>query len=315
MIAIWWSVHYTEARMIDEPTLSQMLELARTYSQEEKYLHAVQVYRRITSVAPRLDIAWVELAHVFYELKHYQAAEKTLLQALNDSSEPQEILFLVGNLFLKLEQYERALSYYKKLLAQERTLSADLRAHLHFNIGLAYFYKNSFKFAEHHFRTTQKIDSAFPKINESLGELLLRRGAIAESIKLLKVGISIEPYSWISHYMLGIAYTKILDWRKAYDEFVTAIDMDPSEPRAWQMCGAVLLSLQRLDEAEQYLRKALELNPHFSEAVADFGFLFLKRGDAQRARDFFEQALALEPQNLKALHGKRQLTLAQKSHS
>lgn len=276
--------------MIDEPTLSQMLDQARGYSDEGKYLHAVQLYHRITTLAPQLDIAWVELAYVFYELKQYKAAENTLLKALTDSTEPQEILFLVGNLYLKLEEYDRALSYYKKLLLAEQSLSVDLRAHLHFNAGLTYFYKNSHKLAEQHFRTTHRLDPGFPKINESLGELLLRRGAIAESIRLLKEGISIDSYSWISHYMLGVAYTKILDWRNAYEEFITAIEMDPHEPRAWQMCGEVLLSLQRLDEAEHYLRKALELNPHFSEAVADFGFLFLKRGDTQRAREFFEQA-------------------------
>lgn len=298
--------------MIDEPTLSQMLEQARGYAQEGKFLHAVQVYHKITILVPTLDVAWVELASVYYELKHYEAAENTLLKAMNDSSEPQEILFLVGNLYLKLEQYDPALSYYKKLLAQERTLAKDLRSHLHFNMGLAYFYKNSTRFAEQHFRATQKLDPAFPKINESLGELLLRRGAVAESIRLLREGIATDPYSWISHYMLGVAYTKMLDWKKAYEEFVTAIEMDPNEPRAWQMCGEVLLSLSRLEEAEQYLRKALELYPHFTEAVVDFGFLFLKRGDYQRAREYFEQALMLEPVNARALQGKRQLKLATK---
>jgi tetratricopeptide (TPR) repeat protein len=81
------------------------------------------------------------------------------------------------------------------------------------------------------------------------------------------------------------------------------------------MCGEVLLSLQRLDEAERYLRKALELNPLLTDAVADFGFLFLKRGDLQRAREYFERALELEPQNSKALQGAREVKIAQPPHS
>ncbi|MBI3585887.1 MAG: tetratricopeptide repeat protein [Ignavibacteriales bacterium] len=301
--------------MIDEPTLAQWLEQARSFVDERKYLHALQVYRKITSNAPSLDIAWVELAYVHYELKQYDAAEKTLLKALSTSKEPQEILFLVGNLYLKLNQHNKAITYYKKLLMHELSLSKDLRAHLNFNIALAYYHRENVRLSEQHFRKTLKIDPHFPKINESLGELLLRRGLFSEAIQYLKEAIKVEPYSWIGHYLLGMAHTKVYDWRKAYDEFVVAIEMDPNEPRAWQMCGEVLVSLQQLDEAEQYLRKALELNPHCTDAVVDVGYLFLKRGDYQHAREFFERALEMEPHHPKALQGTRELTLSSKSHS
>jgi len=273
--------------MVDEPTLSQWMDQARAFVDERKYLHALQ----------------------------YEAAEKTLLKAVSASSEPQEILFLVGNLYLKLGRHNRALTYYKKLLTREQSLSKDFRAHLHFNAGLAFYYRENPKQSEHHFRRTKKIDPYFPKINESLGELLLRRGQFTEAILCLKQAVRLEPQSWIGHYLLGIAYTKVYDWRDAYEEFVRAVDMDPSEPRAWHMCGEVLLNLHKLDEAERYLHKSLELNPQLTEAVVDFGFLFLKRGDVQRARECFERALELEPQHPKALQGTRELTLSQQTHS
>jgi tetratricopeptide (TPR) repeat protein len=81
------------------------------------------------------------------------------------------------------------------------------------------------------------------------------------------------------------------------------------------MCGEVLLSLQRLDEAERYLHKALELNPLLTDAVVDFGYLFLQRGDFQRARECFERALQLEPGHSKALRGTRELKLTQNLNS
>jgi tetratricopeptide (TPR) repeat protein len=301
--------------MVDEPTLSQWLEEARAFVEERKLLHALQLYYKITAAAPSLDIGWVEMAYVQFEMKQYAAAENTLLKAVATSSEPQEIFFLVGNLYLKLGDHGKALSYYKKLLGHQQWLAKDLRAHLNFNTALAYYSRNNVKLAEVHFRATRRIDPSFPKINESLGELLLQRGAYTEAIQCLKQAITLESYSWIAHYLLGTAYAKIFDWRKAHDEFVAAIDMDPNEPRAWQMCGEVLLSLQRLDEAERYLRTALELNPLLTDAVADFGFLFLKRGDLQRAREYFERALELEPQNSKALQGAREVKIAQPPHS
>lgn len=301
--------------MVDEITLLQMLEQARSYVDERKFLHASQVYHRIVELDPSLESAWVELSHVYCELKKYDAAEKILQKALPSSTDPNKITFLIGNLYLKLGQYGRSLVYYRQLMAREAGLSRNIRAHLHFNTALCYFYRGNDKLAEAHFRRTRRIDPYFPKINESLGELLLRREAISESIHVLRRAISSDPYSWIGHYLLGVAYTRLRDWKGAYDEFVSAVEMDPNEPSGWQMCGEVLLSLRKLDEAEQYLRKALELNPHLSDAIANFGFLCLYKGDHEGAESFFERALALEPHNSKALRGKMELKQAAKASS
>jgi tetratricopeptide (TPR) repeat protein len=140
-------------------------------------------------------------------------------------------------------------------------------------------------------------------------------GAVSESIGLLKQAVSLDSYSWIAHYLLGLAYARTSEWTSAYDEFVTAIEMDPNDANGWQMCGEVLLSLQRYDEAERYLRKALELNPHLCDAIANVGFLYLHRGDSETAFECFEKALALEPSNAKALRGKNELRLAGRSQS
>lgn len=301
--------------MADEVTLFQMLEQARSYVDERKYLHASQVYHRIVALEPSLEPAWVELSHVYCELKKYDAAERILHKALPASNDPNKISFLIGNLYLKLGQHSRALVYYRQLMVKERELSQGIRAHLQFNAALCYFYKGNFKLAETHFRRTRKIDPYFPKINESLGELLLRREAVSEAIHVLRKAIVTDPYSWIGHYLLGLSYARLRDWKGAYEEFVSAVEMDPNEPTGWQMCGEALLSLRQFDEAEQYLRKALELNPHLSDAIANFGFLCLYKGDHEGAEAFFERALSLEPRNPKALRGKIELKQSGKALS
>jgi hypothetical protein len=65
--------------MIDEPTLSTWLDQARSLVDERKLLHALQMYYRITAAAPSLDIAWVELAYVQFELKQFQRGARVLL--------------------------------------------------------------------------------------------------------------------------------------------------------------------------------------------------------------------------------------------
>jgi len=57
--------------------------------------------------------------------------------------------------------------------------------------------------------------------------------------------------------------------------------------------------------------EALEMNPQLTDAVVDFGFLFLRKGDSQRAKELFEKALQLEPHNARALQGARELKQSQ----
>jgi Tfp pilus assembly protein PilF len=152
-----------------------------------------------------------------------------------------------------------------------------------------------------------KYDPHFPKINETIADLLIRRKSYGEAVKYLRRGIEIDSYSSTSHYLLGIAYSGLYDWKSAYDEFVTAIDMDPNEARAWEKCGEVLLNVQRLDEAESYLKKALELDPNIADTFVDFGFLSLQRGQPDEAMSYFSRALKLQPNHARAIDGRIQV--------
>jgi Tfp pilus assembly protein PilF len=168
-------------------------------------------------------------------------------------------------------------------------------------MGVAYFYKNNVKLAEEQFRLTLKYDPHFPKINESLGELLIKRRAYAEAIAYLKKGIAADPYSAVNHHLLGVAYNHVYDWKNAYNEFVLAIEMDPNEPANWQLCGEMLIHLKRFDEAEQYVRKALELHPESVDVLVSLAELYSKRGEVAGAKKYIEQALKIDPKNNRAL--------------
>lgn len=293
--------------MIDELTLSRLLEEGYQYLEQGKLLHALQVYRRILVLEPDSTLAWIQLSSIHSDLKNVKAAEEALQNALRTSPQPKEILVLIGDFHLHQGRPSRALFFYKKAIVDEDILSRQSRCRLHFNLGRLYRKRSQEKLAEYHLRRTRSIDPAYPQVNEQLAEILLKRNAVAESIHILKQYLEVNPYSASSHLLLGRAFAVSRQWQKAFDEFVTGVDMNPENSQGWQLCGEALLSLRRLDEAEQYLRKALELNPHQPDAVADLGNLWLRRNHPDRALDYFDKALKKEPTNKKALLGKQKL--------
>lgn len=286
---------------MNEIQISQLLDQARAYVNEGKYLHAEQLYHRLIREEPQLMEIYTELASVYAENGKVGAGIHILEKALHRFPAHEQLLFMLGSFHLQAGNHDKAIGLLQKLYGKGLP-------HVHFSAGIAHFYKGNMKRAEEQFRITLNLNPRFPKIHESLGELLIRRGAFAEAIHHLKLGIRGDPYSWVSHHLLGTAYHALNDPKNAYNEFVLAIEMSPNEPLSWQKCGEVLLEMKRYDEAEQYLRKALELQPDFADALANFGQLWLLRGDRVQSEAYFNKALSVDPHHARARFGKLTIT-------
>ncbi len=278
---------------LNEIQLARLLDNARALVEEGKRLHAMQVYNRLVAAEPSFLLPYFELASLYAELGKEHASISILRQAQELFPENVEVTYHLGGYHLRIEEYEKALTLYKKLVGKKLP-------QVHFNMGVAYYFKNNFKLAEEQFRLTLKYDPQYPKINESLGELLLKRQAYTEAIDYLKRGIEKNPYSAVNHHLLGSAYGKIDDWKKAQKEFVLAVDMDPEQAANWQMCGESLIHLKRFTEAEPYLRKALELSPQSVETLVYLSQVLSAKGEMERAIEYIKKALNVDPKNQQA---------------
>ena len=71
------------------------------------------------------------------------------------------------------------------------------------------------------------------------------------------------------------------------------------ETNAWahNRRGAILAQIDRSDEAEAALKRAIELDPNLAAAHSNLGNIFYSRGDYSGALDKYKQALDLDGDN------------------
>jgi tetratricopeptide (TPR) repeat protein len=293
---------------MNEVQLHTLIKEARRFVEEGKFLHAVQLYRRLIESEPSFNESYVQLSIIFAEWGHFEQAEQVLLKGYQNNPAKPELLLRLGDLQLRQQQFPQAISYYRRLRNQRMPQA-------HFNLGIAYMGVGNLDRAEEEVRLAILSDPAFPRGREVLGDILIRREAYTEAIKELKRGLRHEHYSGSGHRLLGIALSRVNEWSKAYDEFALAIDMDPQDAAGWQLCGDALLQLGRHAEAEAYLQKAITLKPELADAFASFGFLYLGRGDKAKARESFERALKIDPAHPRAMQGQLRLSLQTKHTS
>jgi len=102
-----------------------------------------------------------------------------------------------------------------------------------------------------------------------------------------------NPSQAESQYRIGVAYLKENKIQKAFVEFQTAYEMDPENKDVLNAIGIIyLLDFDETDKAAEYFRKAVAVDPQFSEAYNNLGYCHEKKGEYEKAIEFYRKALS-----------------------
>lgn len=105
----------------------------------------------------------------------------------------------------------------------------------------------------------------------------------------------------------GVGELKKGNFKNASDILKWAVKEDPGNAEAWSYLSRALTHLPgRLKEAETALLEAISLEPFNSRHFSALGNIYLKAGIVGRARQQFEKALKLDPENDEAKNGLEQ---------
>ena len=122
-------------------------------------------------------------------------------------------------------------------------------------------------------------------------------GDLAEAIQLYRASISAYPTAE-AHTFLGWRLSFDGRYEVAMEECRTAIALDPSLGNPYNDMGAYMIELGRLDEAVEWLQKALESERYccYCYSHCNLGRVYLQKGMWQLAKKEFDRALDLNPE-------------------
>ncbi len=83
--------------------------------------------------------------------------------------------------------------------------------------------------------------------------------------------------------------------KQAFKEFEEAVKEADHYAEAWEHMGMIKHTEGKLDDAEKYFRKSLEIDPNSYRALADLGTILLLKGDPAGAKGLYEKAVLLRP--------------------
>ncbi|GIW42206.1 MAG: hypothetical protein KatS3mg076_2783 [Candidatus Binatia bacterium] len=121
-------------------------------------------------------------------------------------------------------------------------------------------------------------------------------GQLDDAIRLYKASIAYHPTAE-AHTFLGWTYSFQDRIEEAIEECKKAIEIDPDFGNPYNDIGSYLIRLGKLDEAIPWLERAIEA-PRYEPRHyphCNLGRIYFAKGMLQRAIEEFEKALAIEP--------------------
>ncbi|GEM_PF-4506976 len=98
------------------------------------------------------------------------------------------------------------------------------------------------------------------------------------------------------HYRRAVQYATENNFVAAKREFMAALQKDPGYVEALYGLGALLLyGENNLDEAVKILQKVVSLQPDNGDALFDLGNAFYRKGEREKAREYYLRARAIKP--------------------
>jgi Flp pilus assembly protein TadD len=136
---------------------------------------------------------------------------------------------------------------------------------------------------------------------------LLFAGEEAEAEKGLRRILEKAPGDWIATYWLAVALSDLRRLEEAKSTFTWVLEQREFQPALTQF-GEVLIWLGDLPAAEIALRRAIELDPKDDEAHLLLGRAARLAGEFDRALDYLNVAVAIDP-TLRNLQNERAMVL------
>lgn len=152
--------------------------------------------------------------------------------------------------------------------------------------------------------------------NAQLGLRYMQQGRNELALDKLNKAIQQDPDSAAAHHYLAELYRRLGEHDKAEDAYREALDLEPDNSSLHNNFGVYLCGRKRMDEAEEEFLKVLQ-NPVYharDQVYENMGTCLYEKPDLKKAEDYLRKALQLNPKRPQALLTLAEISYGQKNY-
>ena len=164
-------------------------------------------------------------------------------------------------------------------------------------LSRAYLKQKNIKSAGRTLESALARGAADARIYAALTDVYEAGGYYENAIPAMKIAIERDPRNEHYRFRYGMLLIETKAPPAAVIRLKEAVREFPRSARVWLGLGIAQYYDSKLNDAEQSLNRALELNPKLVLAVAYLAFIKNVGGQSEAANSYYERALAIEEKN------------------
>ena len=167
-----------------------------------------------------------------------------------------------------------------------------------FDLAFAYTQLEQDEKAIGHYRKIVEQKADLIPAQANLAMLLMRRQRPADAAPHLKAVLEARPGDARFQHMLARALFDAERFEDAIPAFERALELDPASADAHLGLGQSLARVERFDEAARAYREAAGLNPAFSQMTLELAELQESKGRIRKALELYREYLGSHPEEI-----------------
>ena len=282
---------YTEGARYREPSALDLEVIGCDYFLMEDYRTADQWLTKAIDRNPGDAVAQYFLGRAKYNLKRFDEAVRAFTECLK--LDPQNVK-AAGNLGLSydgLGKTEDALAAYRRAIALD-TAVPRTNPGPYLNLGTLLVENNRPSDAEQYLAQAVQITPADSRAHRELGKAFLQLNRLEEAQAQLEKASELAPENAPTHFLLAQVYRRLGQADKAEVESsryaeLTGSHSAPETPLAE---ARALINLGKWSEAEQVIRRYLEVRKSSADAHYLLGYVLFKEQDPKSSLAEYTEA-------------------------
>jgi tetratricopeptide (TPR) repeat protein len=293
-----------------ELIIKQKLTSAANFKTQGKYLHAIQICEKLLHEYPKRADIHFELAELYDLSGSISSAFHLLESYLDNNPEDKDVRIFYGQFLLKNQLWAEAIEVFSKLVPEEKPIVL-------FFLGYSYFMIKDYEMARINYLSflSNKADGELSYESYIyLAKIEIELRDFEQALSYAKQSEILYSSFWELHLIYAICYYNLGMDAHAVLSIEKAIKLNPKEIKSYEWAGKIFLRLGEYLKAEKYFIKFVESAEEISsETFSDLGEACLNSNKTKSALNYFELALAIDPNNKNAMSGKKNISRKTKS--
>lgn len=291
------SVEYIEKAIELNPENVQLYNnLGTSYLTIGNLEKAFLTYERAAKVDPTDSLTYFNMASILQlQEKHKEACEYF---AKSHELEPDEDSYLVAWAIseVKAGQFKEAIEHYKYLAA-----TYPQKSNYKYNLACCYQVIGEFEIAISLMKQLILLNPKATNLLKKLASIYMTIGQYSNAKEIYERMITQGSTSYQMHYELALLCVKTDDIDKAEQMLKKVCRLNPEFAPAHKDLGVIYLNKRLFDYAKDEFEQAYKYAPEDFSIVLEYANYCHSTSDFEKADEFYNKAIELEPENPNAL--------------